>query len=174
VFAILSLLAPPHVEILRIKPDYSKSVHEVYTATVILYFEQYKSLELLGMVEEHNQSQNLPSWVPDFRCPRLAVPLEGPMMCAGRSKALMKIVEKQRLQITGVRVATIERLGRSRNHQNAPEYFAPGGDLERIASTLLGKESYTHDKQHFEAFCRKICNNNFCESTDPPQTSLPT
>jgi hypothetical protein len=174
VFAILSLLAPPDAEILTIKPDYSKSVHEVYTTTAIHYFEQYKSLELLRMVEEHNRSQNLPSWVPDFRCPRLARPLGGPIMCAGLSQLAMKIIEKQRLQITGVRVATIERIEGLGNHQEPSGYFTSGGDFKRIASAVLGKESHTYDKQHFEAFCRTICLNTFCEMHDPPKTFLPS
>jgi hypothetical protein len=133
VFAILSLLEPGEAERLRIKPNYSKSVQEVYTDTAILNFEQFGDIDLLKWVEEHSQSQDLPSWVPDFASPRLATPLKGLMMCAGRSKAVMKIVEKQRLQITGVRVATIDRLERFGNHQNPLEYFAPGGDLERIS-----------------------------------------
>jgi hypothetical protein len=174
VFAILSLLEPRCAEFLNIKPDYSKSVHEVYTKTAIRYFERYKRLELLQMVEEHNQSQNLPSWVPDFRCPRLAISLNGPMMCAGRSGGVTKIVKKKRLRITGLRIATIERIEGFGNHQEPSGYSAPGGDLKRIASALLGKESYTYDKQHFQAFCRTICLNTFCEMHDPPRTFLPS
>jgi hypothetical protein len=174
VFAILSLVQPPNSELLNIKPDYSKSVHEIYTETAIHYFEQYKSLDLLRMVEEHNQSQNLPSWVPDFRCPHLAFRLGGPIMSAGRSQPAMKIVKKQRLRITGVHVATIARIEGLENLQETPGYYALGGDFKNIASTLLGKESYTHDEQHFEAFCRTICTNRLCEKFDPPKTNFPS
>jgi hypothetical protein len=174
VFAILSLLQPREAERLRIKPSYSKSVQEVYIDTAILHFERFGSVELLQMVEEHSQSQNLPSWVPDFASPRLARPLHGPMMCTGSSQAVMKIVEKQRLQIAGVRVATIEHVEIFGDHRKHYGDFRPEADLERIISAFLGKESYTHDEQHVEAFYRTIYNNNPSESIDPPHPYLPS
>jgi hypothetical protein len=174
VFAILSLLTPPHDNIIRIKPDYSKSVHEVYTETAIHYFEQYQRLKLLEIVEDHNQFQHLPSWVLDFRTPRLATPLDGPLMCAGRSAAVTNIVKKQRLRITGLRIATIERIEGFGNYRGPSAYFTLERDLKRIESVFWGKESYTYDKQQFEAFCRTIFHNRFYEMYDPPVTFLPS
>jgi hypothetical protein len=62
VFALLSLIRPG--EKIKIEPDYTKSVYEVYQ-DVMVQFITAGGLQLLSTIEMHENLEGVPSWVPD-------------------------------------------------------------------------------------------------------------
>ena len=62
------------------KPDYQRSVEEVYTEFSKFYLRTTENLGILSMVEDksHRQLQGIPSWVPDCSALALPEPLKHP------------------------------------------------------------------------------------------------
>ena len=65
IFALLSLLKGSHKDI-SIQPDYSKNVSEVYQHAMLQLITHDKQLDFLIMVDFHEDTAYLPSWVPDW------------------------------------------------------------------------------------------------------------
>jgi hypothetical protein len=70
IFALLSLVRPNEKGI-KIEPDYTKSVYEVYQ-DVMVQFITVGNLQLLSTIEMHEHLEGVPSWVPDWTSPRLS------------------------------------------------------------------------------------------------------
>jgi hypothetical protein len=162
----------------RLTPDYFKSVIDVYIDTTIRYTEFRGFLDLLPTVEFH--SQELPSWVPNWEVPRRTIPLLGNYLASGRSRArveILKIHGRGRMRVTGVFATTIEsvKLFHTLTWEEV-ESFVPSfvENMRRMASWIELEGPFVHENEQFEAFCRTLSSNHFCESYSPPGPMFPT
>lgn len=69
IYALLSLLQKS--DSIRIEPDYTKNVYEVYQDAVASIIDSSRHLQVLTTVELHEDLERVPSWVPNvstFKC----------------------------------------------------------------------------------------------------------
>lgn len=68
IFAILGLTETSQLN--NVKPDYKRSVAQVYTQYANVIITQEQSLSIFSSVLGEYQGKDLPSWVPDWRLSR--------------------------------------------------------------------------------------------------------
>jgi hypothetical protein len=174
IFALLSMIGGRDAGF-RLTPDYSKSVIDVYIDTAIRYTEFRGDLKLLSTVEFH--SQELPSWIPNWKIPRRTDSLAGDYLASGYSTARVKFCEGKAMQVTGCFFTTIKSVEVfhplwRKGHRDSDESFVE--NIRRMATSIELEVPFTHENEKFEAFCRTLSSNRFCESYSPQETRFPT
>lgn len=76
IYALLSLLR--RAECIAIEPDYTKSVYEVYQHATLSLIKFSRKLAVLNTVEEHEELEGIPSWVPNVSICTLSYHLYAP------------------------------------------------------------------------------------------------
>jgi hypothetical protein len=108
VYGILSMVHKSSA--VELRPDYTKSVGEVYQEVVLHILERSKNLRILArceMAEDEEDFSRIPSWAPNFAVPsRYQLALRY-MSAAGDSLAHARYLGDGVLGVTGVRVTTV-------------------------------------------------------------------
>ncbi|KAK0103785.1 hypothetical protein ONS95_005787 [Cadophora gregata] len=157
VYGILGLLDEKHQ--LGIEPDYTKTVCEVYKDAAWKHVESTDTLEILCKVEFHN-TEGLPSWAPDLRKPRKAIPFS---LCntSGHSLADHCDGPDGLLRVQGIPVSRISRI----EPFNFAEFETDGlsviPKLRLVANKLGLLDNLLTCLKAIPALCEVLCANDF-------------
>ncbi|PMD17916.1 hypothetical protein NA56DRAFT_648340 [Hyaloscypha hepaticicola] len=172
IFALLSLLDPSE-RVIGIEADYSKTVSEVYTNAALSTIKFSQALDIMETTGLEENNLGLPSWVPNWPCRAIEKSLGYSVAAAGETLAVDIGHQGYEgiLQVTGVSVATIDRV----EGFKLPEYRAAkktdiGHEIRRIASWINLQGPFEKDSKDLLAFCRTICADQFAEAEHPPRS----
>lgn len=159
----------------RVIPDYTKTVAEVYADAVQRYIRHANSLLILGQCELRESELSLPSWVPDW-----STPIHTSIIHAATPSLLDLLppfvsIGDGVLQAHGVLCGTVVGAWKFDD-----ELLRLGSDIDiardikRIMSLPdLGENPYGSRGSFLEAFCRTLCVDNFPERWYPPAIHEP-
>ena len=171
IFAVLSLL-PPYEREIGIKPDYAKSVAEIYEDVMVRWSQKLRSLRLLSNVEMSKGPDRLPSWVPDWSTARITRPLPGAMASPALSEVTFAFPNGT-LETLGVSVARIESIEGFRplirEHTSLSDIIS---EMQRITSKIEFHNSLARSERHLSIFCQVISMNKFSDSSIPPMSDM--
>jgi len=172
IFALLSLLHPSE-RVTGIEADYSKTVLEVYKNAVLCTIRFYQNLGILATASVEQSNLGLPSWVPKWPCRAIGRSLRYSVWASGETLAVDIGDQGYEgiLQVTGVSVATIDRV----KGFKLPKYgFATktdiGHEIRRIASWINLRGPLEKDSKDLLTFCRTIFADEFAEIFHPQRS----
>ena len=175
VYGVLNMLAPRERNA-EIKPDYTKTVSQVYRDAVLSIVNHTGEIELLGHCEmqeqplEESDSLRFPSWVPNW-----TIPISTDRMYGGHASCNSHAetsYENDVLRVMGTHVARIGHVEKITWDemtdlipaiQNFSQKFLP--DIESA--------SYVGGGSKLDAYCRSLCENFFADQYVPAQASMP-
>ncbi|KAJ9654442.1 hypothetical protein H2198_006522 [Neophaeococcomyces mojaviensis] len=178
IYALLSLLDAAGSE-LRVEPDYTKSVFEVYREVSLRMLLDSHELKILCRVElqsEHNWSGNWSSWVPDWSTPRLTTPLQDKFASGSSCPEISH--HDHVIHVTGVAVAKIldhcEFAHSSLSNQDASvdteaEMTDNEKKLFRVLKHLCPQRDLT--VEGMDSLCRTLVAGAFKHDLDPPSSA---
>lgn len=175
VYALLSLVHKSGA--IDLRPDYTKSVGEVYTDVVIHILERSKSLRLLARcVLDDSATTGIPSWVPNFAVPcgyQLAL---RDMDAAGTSVAHTRYLGNGVLCVKGVRITTVRQVYSLASVVDS-EIAAIRTIRYLVAEYLEVSRVLNPDRDGemiLSAACRTFSRNLFLDHWQPPKGTYPT
>ncbi|KAE8446732.1 hypothetical protein EG329_011637 [Mollisiaceae sp. DMI_Dod_QoI] len=160
-----------------IKPDYSLSVPVIYTQASAVSIREMGDLNLLSLVEgssfrsEEMQTENLPSWVPDYTITPVTEPLRGNPRPGedeerwNASKGLEweapQDLDLPRLPVQGIHVTTIT--ARAATEAEILDEHQEFTLLEMLKDCLESPSTpYKKEGGPMEAFWRTLIKDTFC------------
>jgi hypothetical protein len=169
VYALFSMA--PVEEGIIIEPDYTKSVHEVYTELFMNRLEHTKSLRLLRFCELRQPCQGMPTWVPDWSCPSISDRLPD-CLASGISTTDAYVTGKATLRVKGLHLTTIKHVEVFPLLDDST-MVKIGEELLRLASGFNLQSSPMEKGGRLELFWRTINGNMFSDCFYPPAHSFP-
>ncbi|KAE9363399.1 HET-domain-containing protein, partial [Stipitochalara longipes BDJ] len=176
IFALLSLLHPSE-RVFGIEADYSKTVLEVYKNATLCTIKFNEDLEIMQAAGLKRRNSGLPSWVPDWACRATTTSLGSSVKACGATLAadIGHQGYEGILQVTGVAVATIDRVeGFKLSEASAITQADVIHEIRRIASWVNLPGLFEKDSEDLLAFCRTIFTDGFAESDHPQKSHRPS
>lgn len=178
VYGILSMVHKSSA--VELRPDYTKSVGEVYQEVVLHILERSKNLRILArceMAEDEEELSGIPSWAPNFAVPsRYQLALRD-MSAAGDSLAHARYLGDGVLGVTGVRVTTVASIY-SLTSASDSEISAIKLIQHLVAASFeaatKNPASERDEKSILRACCRTFNRNLFLDYWLPPKGRYPT
>jgi len=167
IFALLSL--DETTSRYQIKPDYTKSTHDVYEDAFKRITAARKNLDLLTTVEMHPSNALDPSWVPDWSHPNRPSKLPT-WYSSGPSRAAPHFPSEKVMRVDGVVVDSIA-LSEPCQIQENTEIRPLVLEIRRIVSRLFSTNMPV-DEISLISFCRTIFAGDFSDTFDPPAQGL--
>lgn len=138
------------------KPDYSKSVAQVYAEATKEIIQNANELRMLSAVLDHSLHNipDLPSWVPDYSVPFCN------MMCANYNAAgtlpqqTIQPSSWNELKVSGVKIDTVLQTG---NTTSGPKQMSMFFDARWFELALLLPHPYHNGQTRTEALWRTLC-----------------
>jgi hypothetical protein len=170
IYAVASLLGGKNDDdAFHIKPDYTKSVSQVYTDAALRSFRHCNNMILLQQCN-FNADSKVPSWVPDWSVTTGNFEEQGLPHADGPFTAAPIFLDSGRLKVSAAHIGTIDKF--------RPLELALPVRLTRIATALLQLLStidlnadYMGLCSRLDAFVRTLCLDDFAELRDPPVPS---
>ncbi|GAB7362895.1 hypothetical protein MBLNU230_g3197t1 [Neophaeotheca triangularis] len=148
---------------LDIRPDYGKSVPEVYKDLMTAYMAKSQRLELLSLCELNKAPRNWPSWVPYLDAPKSTRHLTH-AHSSGHSICDAERLENGSLKLAGVivsQVAAADDLNHDvtdgQSASRPASYETLIAAIRRWLAWLDMNADYIDGSRMAEAFCRAIC-----------------
>jgi hypothetical protein len=169
IFAILTLLNKEDQK-LNIKPDYSRTVEDVYTDVARRNIFERCQLNMLETCELSSRSLDIPSWVPDWSTQLNFhhITLSRWSACAWIS-AQNTVVDAYSIRVTGVNVARIETITEYDFNISDWTYDQLLKILRQVRPTADGLETH----KFLEEICRCFAGDGFSDDFVPPRADKP-
>lgn len=161
---------------LDLRPDYSKSVAEVYQHTTTRWIEYYRRLDILSSCQLVKVPTDIPSWVPDW-----SVPLECKLLWQPGLGNFWELLvpysfpADRTLQIFGVNCATIREVYDFSNldpDMPSREYRDILRQILAYTSRIIEGDNYRNGETTLEAICRTLVVNKFSDRFIPHRHTL--
>ena len=159
-----------------IKPDYTKTVSQVYRDVVTSILDHTDKISILGYCEmqeqplESSDSLQLPSWVPNWMIPSSTNPMHSGH-ASGNSNAETSY-DNDVLKIMGTHVARISHVEKIMCDSIADLIPAIQNFSQKFLPDIKSA-SYVSGGSKLEAYCRTLCNNYFDDQYIPAQGFVP-
>jgi hypothetical protein len=108
VFALQSLLNPQD-PVAAIEPDYKKESSEIYTEVFLRTCKKRQELKLMRRCEFTHDTGDMPTRLPNWSVPQVSIKLNC-VLASGLSAPVLEVIDKQRLRLCGIAVATLESI----------------------------------------------------------------
>ena len=166
IFALKSLLNQRESDAL--KPDYGKSISEVYREVMVEYALKLGRLDLLRLCNLATKLEQSPSWVPNWSSPPQNY-VAGNFHASGRSTCEAK-VGMEIMEAAGVYCATASQV--------EPLFDAEASDMEIMSK--ISEMIFLHDMNSpyigggnmLGAYCCTLFHNGFSDMFLPPRSDL--
>ncbi|KAI4137992.1 MAG: hypothetical protein LQ341_004869, partial [Variospora aurantia] len=179
VYGILSLVEEH--ERLGIKPDYNKSVRDVYHDVMVRNSFSKEVRSLLSCCELRDGTQAMASWIPDWSVPRRCTDIWESRACGQSStQARLSGDGNNVLHLVGVRATHVTRRFEIlpdtwanpdlRHHR--PSMWAIRGAMEKLVTAVQEAQLLPHVQQA-EVICRVLFLNQFSERWEPKHERFP-
>jgi hypothetical protein len=109
IFALLSLITESDLD-LGIRPDYTKTTHEVYQDALLCWIETRKDLALFNGIDIDEKMESLPTWVPNWSTRREYNRSLNIIQASHETRAETIYLGEGKLKVTGISVAVIKDL----------------------------------------------------------------
>lgn len=170
VYAVLNMLTT-FERYANIKPDYTKTVGQVYRDVVLSILECTGKIIILGHCEmqeqplESSDSLQIPSWVPDWRFPRHTRQMGAEYASCDSSAEASN--ENDVLRVMGTYVARISHVEKISCDSMPSLMSAIQGFSQNILPDVTSA-SYVSGGSKLDAYCRTLCVNFFASEYLPP------
>jgi hypothetical protein len=150
----------------QFKPDYSKTIEEVYTEATTRIMKESDNLDILSAVVDHSlkQNRNIPSWVPDYGTPFTNM-MSAFFNAAGNlPRPPIRSSHWSRIGVTGAKIDSILQVG---NTTDGPGALSLYFDSRWFELALLLPNPYYTGQLRTEVLWRTLC------ADQKPNTSSP-
>jgi len=163
-------------ESLKIRPDYEKSVSQVYQDVVLQNISQLKDLDILRCcIMQDNPvaatATDIPSWVPDWAKPEESSSSFDHSHAAGESSAEARYIGNEVLEVTGVLMCIVEQV-----YTLDIDLKASDADAIALIWKLVSPNAknipYVGGGSLIEAYCRTFNGNNFSDRWLPELNNM--
>ncbi|KAK0512926.1 hypothetical protein JMJ35_004943 [Cladonia borealis] len=175
VYAVLNMLKTFEKDA-NIKPDYTKTVSQVYRDVVLSILDNTDKITILGYCQmqdqplESSDSLQLPSWVPDWTFPRHIQPMMTGH-ASGNSNAETSN-DNDVLWVMGTYVATIGHVEKIMCDSFASLISAIQGFSQKFLPDIESA-SYVSGGSKINAYYRTLCDDFFISQYIPAQPGMP-
>ncbi|KAL8897638.1 MAG: hypothetical protein Q9207_007110 [Kuettlingeria erythrocarpa] len=179
VYGILSLVEER--ERLGIRPDYNKSVRDVYHDVMVRNSFVKEVRSLLPCCELRDGTQAMASWIPDWSVPRRCIDIWESRACGQSStKARLSGNGNNVLHLVGVRATHVIRrfeilpdtwANPTQRHQ-WPSMWAIRGAMKKLVAAVQEAQLLPRVQQA-EVICRVLFLNQFSERWEPKHERFP-
>ncbi|CAF9937775.1 hypothetical protein IMSHALPRED_000541 [Imshaugia aleurites] len=169
IYAILNLVNQH--ERRGLKPNYFKSVIEVYQDVILCSLEIQKTLELLIFCELGGPIEDMPTWVPDWSSPTVCNQLLQAKGCLN-SEAHGEYVRDGILRVTGICAGTVVRVEDTLLSER-PSYQKILAIVNKIKTSIIMWDDYVGGGTMVDAVCRTLCWNRFSDCYIPAVLAFP-
>ena len=175
VYAVLNMLKTFEKDA-RIKPDYTKTVSQVYRGVVLSILDHTNKISILGHCEMQEQplassdSLQIPSWVPDW-----TIPSSTQRMYSGHSSGNSNAetsYDNDTLRVMGTRVARIAHVEKIMC-DSMPGLILAIRDFSQKFLPDVKSAPYVSGGSKLDAYCRALCDNYFLDLYLPAQALMP-
>ena len=160
----------------KIKPDYTKTVNQVYQNVVLSSLNNTNKIAILGYCEmqelplESCDSLQIPSWVPDWNFPRHTQRMVTGN-ASGNSNAETSN-DNDVLWVSGTYVAKIDHVERIMC-DNVPSLISAIQDFSQRFLSDAKSASYVSGGSKLDAYCQTLCGGYFVSKYLPASASMP-
>ena len=160
----------------KMKPDYTKTVNQVYQDVVLSTLNNTDNIDILEYCEmqqlplESSDSLQIPSWVPDWTFPRLTQRMIS-KNASGNSKAETSN-DSDVLWVSGTYVARIDHVERIMC-DSVPSLILAIQDFSQKFLSDVKSASYVSGGSKLDAYCRTLCDDHFVDKCLPAPASMP-
>jgi hypothetical protein len=164
VFALRSLLNPQDVAA-SIEPNYKKEPSKIYTEVFLRTCKKNQELRLMQRCELTRDTGVMPTWLPNWSVPRTSIALTL-VLASGLSAPVLEVVDKQRIRLCGIAVATLENIC----HHNIWENSRGGNFTRRGCMRDIHKiaHQFRVSNTQLESFCSTL-GGGFFTNCFPPE-----
>ncbi|KAI9706953.1 MAG: hypothetical protein M1820_004539 [Bogoriella megaspora] len=160
-----------------IKPDYTKTVTEVYTDATRNYIEGFLGdLEILSQCElgesQSHSPLELPSWVPDWSEHLLSSPIPEVLSPIFESIPAVADIDDHTLRAYGIRCAVVHSVVKLQEPPRDDKIHHTLGKIRKLLSEVCNNglvwDAYASLGHLLEGCCRALWVNNFVDRWHPP------
>lgn len=175
VYAVLNMLKTFERNA-KIKPDYTKTVSQVYRDVVLSILDHTDKIAILGYCEmqeqplESSDSLQIPSWVPDWTVPTFTQRMETGHT-SGNSNAETSH-DNDVLRVMGTHVAIIGHVEKIVCDTMTGLILAIQDFGQKLFPDVKSA-SYVSGGSKLDAYCRSLCDNYFVGQYLPAQALMP-
>ena len=175
VYAVLNMLKTFERDA-KIKPDYTKTVSQVYRDVVLSILDNTNKISILGHCEmqeqplESSDSLQIPSWVPDWTIPSSTQRMETGH-ASGNSNAETSH-DNDVLRVMGAYVARIGHVEKIMC-DSMPGLILAIQEFSQKFLPDVKSASYISGGTKLDAYCRSLCDDYFVGQYLPAQASMP-
>ncbi len=175
VYAVLNMLRTFERDA-KIKPDYTKTVSQVYRGVVLSILDHTNKISILGHCEmreqplESSDSLQLPSWVPDW-----TIPSSTQRMYTGHTSGNSNAetsYDNDVLRVMGTHVARVGHVEKIMC-DSIPGLILAIQDFSQKLLLDVKSASYVSGGSKLDAYCRTLCDNYFLGQYLPAQALMP-
>ncbi|KAL8692430.1 MAG: hypothetical protein Q9224_003958, partial [Gallowayella concinna] len=175
IYGVLNLVKEQ--ERLGIKPDYGKSVYEVFRDLMVSSIFEYGDLTLLTCCEFQDEHDSMPSWIPNWSNPRTSKEIWGARACWNSLPQASYNDGDAFLTVTGYHAAVITKTTEILTSTSSilatpdkvPQLRETYAAFKRLTTWLRNEIPGGFDGKT-EAICRTICCDEFSDRYEPVNT----
>ncbi|KAL8805983.1 MAG: hypothetical protein Q9182_001640 [Xanthomendoza sp. 2 TL-2023] len=172
VYALLSLV--PEVERFGIRPDYTKSVPEVFENLVLQRLECFSDLALLRYCATKDRTMDMPTWVPDWSVGSEFNNVLESGRADGSARAYARSPSKGTLIATGLCVTVIDQIQDYQVMEIPRDFDYEWAKLfGGLISALIDRGIINSSLDGLPTLCRALCANSFSNTGVPLNQNLP-
>ncbi|KAL8653827.1 MAG: hypothetical protein Q9226_003688 [Calogaya cf. arnoldii] len=173
IYAVLSLV--PEYKRLGIRPDYTKSVTEVFQSVVLQQVKHRSQLDVLHFCSMDDRAMDLPTWVPDWSVRSSAPSMQSLLRfrADADAKAYSCSESEGILAVTGHCVTIVDDIKKHFTEQIPDNTDASARVIGELISAVIGVESNESRVNRLHSLCRTLCATAFNERNIPANTYAP-
>lgn len=174
IYAVASLLDKDDQK-LGVKPDYTRTVEDLYLDLACRIINKGQTLTLLESCELSSKVLNIPSWVPDWSSRMTAsnFPFTNWSAC-GWISAQATVIDKNKVSVAGVLVSRVEQVTEGKIIEYSDDYSQKRQLIRELRPSVQALASWGGSfSKSVELHCRALVSNTFSDFYYPERQHNP-